>query len=184
MHPLLLHVVLLHNHSVSAAKKLSPFLCKYFALRPVEHRADKSRCVWKEWNNRHQIFESLPVVAAQRRSAAESMLPTWSSGYTVLSPQWSLRPAWGAALPSERDAHRATPEQRSAEPLSDSIGVACNRLLILTRPAALCVFLRTWQCGRSQELRRRRAASLPLIGPWPHRSSISQKGLCNALLAL
>lgn len=133
----------------SALPKTLPLRFCANILLPGLLNTDEIRvAVCKERNNRHQIFESPSAVAAERRTTAESMLPTRSSGYTVLSPQKSLRPARGAAPRSERDAHRAAPEQRSGEPLSDSIGVACNRLLILTRPAALCVFLSTWQWGQ------------------------------------
>lgn len=170
-------MILLLLHSVSSCQNAPCFCANILLSGLLNTEKIKSRCVKSE------IIDTRYLSLYRRwlLSAAESMLPTCSSGYTVLSLQWRLRPAWGAALPSEREAHRATPCGLRS-PFSDSIGVACNRLLILARPAALCVLLSTWQWGRSQELGRPQAAALPLIRPRPHRSSISQKGLCNAVL--
>lgn len=67
---------------------------------------------------------------------SKSMLLTRSSGYTVLS----CYRRWGQQKEPfyfKRDRERNS--LRSVQPFSNSIGVACNRLLIQPCPAALCV---------------------------------------------
>lgn len=85
-----------------------------------------------------RVTADLPGLISSSHAAVlanKSMLLTRSSGYTVLCSYRS----GGTSLLS-RDA-RGSSSLRSVSPLSDSIGVACNRLLIQPCPAALCVSL-------------------------------------------
>ena len=93
-----------------------------------------SRIRWceKMKNRGHSTLSDTLLLISGRYTAAltsESMLLTRSSGYTVLCCSRGQH---------EGPLYRERNSLHTVESFSDSIGVACNRLPIQLRPAALC----------------------------------------------